>query len=811
MKKDFIRAKITINGTVQGVGFRPFIYNLAKKYNLKGFIKNFESGVYIEVEGEKKNILNFLKDIPKKKPKISHIYSLEYSFLEPIGYKDFEIKRSTSSEKITTLALPDLATCTDCLKELFDKKNRRYRYPFINCTNCGPRFTIIEKLPYDRKNTSMKYFEMCEECQKEYDNPKDRRFHAQPNACFKCGPYLYMIFLKKNILYLEKKLLKHRSKEEILDLLRLTLDIEKIDFKNNFVYLKLKDEIKKLKVVFINDLTKTISKLLEKGYIFAIKGLGGFHLVVDALNEEAVRLLRKRKRRPKKPFALMFLSLKDIEKYAFINDFEKAALKSYEVPIVLVKKKKDIKEIAPDNAYFGVFLPYTPFYHLLLKEFKNPIVCTSANISGEPLIKDDMEILENLSSVVDFIVGYNRKIVRAIDDSVLKTFQEKRLLIRRARGFAPFPGFSKEKFKGNFLALGANLKNTFSFSLKNEPYLFTSPHIGDLENEKTLNYLKNYLKDFLKLYNLEIKNLDALCIDAHPKYTSTKLGKELSKEFNIFLYKVYHHHAHIITTMFENEIESEILGYAFDGTGFGKDNTIWGGEILYSSYKDFKRFGSIYPFYLIGGDKAIKEPWKILFSILFEIYKDFDKISYILKKINPQFFDEKKLKIFYFGLLKKVNAIKTTSMGRLFDGVSVLFTKKLFSSFEGELPIALENLALKINFLDDKYKITLKKENNFLIWDWRKDIKHLIENYFLKEKIGEGAFLFHNFVKDFIIYSAQTLKEQSIALGGGVFQNSLLLKLLFEEFKGKIYLSQKYPLNDGGISIGQLVYLNKVL
>ena len=805
-----VRAKITINGVVQGVGFRPFIFNLAKEKNLKGFIKNFESGVYIEVEGEKENILSFIKEIPKKKPKLSFIYSLEYSLAPPVGYTEFKIEKSSTSSFISTLVLPDISTCKDCLKELFDKNDRRYRYPFINCTNCGPRFTIIEKLPYDRKNTSMKYFQMCKECQKEYNDPQDRRFHAQPNACFKCGPYLYLISLKKGLLFLEKN--PYKTKKEILDFLKLTLKLEKIDYENNKVILKTSQKNYYLKVVFVKDLIDITSKLIKKGYIFAIKGLGGFHLVADALNEETVKLLRARKHRPAKPFALMFPNLESIKNYCFLEKEDIEALESIEKPIVLLRKKREVKYIAPDNPYFGVFLPYTPLYHLLLNTLKSPIICTSANISGEPLIKDDMELIENLENVFDFILSYNRPIVRGVDDSVLKAFKGKRLLFRRARGYAPFPAFSKKTFKGNFLALGGNLKNTFSFSLKDRSYIFISPHIGDLENKKTYEYLKSYVQDFLNLYKLDYKHLDAIVIDAHPKYLSSLLGKEIAQKFNIPLYKVYHHHSHIVTTMFENEIEKEVLGFSFDGTGYGKDGTIWGGEALISSYTSFKRVATIHPFLLIGGDKAIKEPWKILFSLLYEIYeKDLEKIYFILKKINPNFFDKEKSKIFYFGLKKKINAIKTTSMGRLFDAVSVLFTKKLFASFEGELPIALENLAWKVSSIKKDLFPTLIKEKDLFIWDWRKDVKFLIENYFLKGNYEEGAYIFHSFVKNFIISVSSLLKEKHICLGGGVFQNNLLLKLLFESFKGKIYISQKYPLNDGGISVGQLVYLNKIL
>ncbi len=807
---EIVRAKITINGVVQGVGFRPFIFNLAKEKNLKGFIKNFEKGVYIEVEGEKDNILSFIKEIPKKKPPLSFIYSLEYSLASPVGYTEFKIEKSSSSLSISTLVLPDISTCEDCLKELFDKNNRRYKYPFINCTNCGPRFTIIEKLPYDRKNTSMKYFKMCENCQKEYEDPKSRRFHAQPNACFKCGPYLYLISLKKGILFLEKN--PYRTKKEIYNLLKLTLNIEKIDLENNKIILKTSTKKYYLKVIFIKDLIDITCKLIKKGYIFAIKGLGGFHLVVDALNEKVTKLLRDRKLRPTKPFALMFPDIESIKKYCFLEKEDIEALKSIEKPIVLLRKKLDIKYVAPDNAYFGVFLPYTPLYYLLLNILKSPIICTSANISGEPLIKDDMELIENLENVFDFILSYNRPIVRQVDDSVLKTFKGKRLLIRRARGFAPFPAFSKKTFKGNFLSCGANLKNTFSFSLKDKAYIFISPHIGDLENEKTYEYLKSYIQDFLGLYNLDYKNLDAIVIDAHPKYLSSILGKEISKKLNIPLYKVYHHHAHIITTMFENEIENEILGFSFDGTGYGKDGTIWGGEAIICSYKDFERVATIFPFYLVGGDRAIKEPWKILFSMLYDIYEqDLDKIFFILKKVNSSYFDKKKVEIFYFALKKKINTIKTTSIGRLFDGISVLFTQKLFSSFEGELPIALENLAWKVSNINSNLYPTLIKKNNLFIWDWRKDIKLLIENYFLREKYLEGAYLFHDLIKNFITSITSFLKEKHISLGGGVFQNNLLLKLLFENFKGKIYISQKYPLNDAGISVGQLVYLNKIL
>ncbi len=548
-----MRAKIFIEGIVQGVGFRPFVYKLAKEFNLNGYVLNTGSGVIIEAEGE--NLNEFIESIKTRKPPLSKIEKIDIKFLENAGFNSFEIKFSQNSSK-TTFISPDISVCEDCLKEMYDKNNRRYLYPFINCTNCGPRYTIIENIPYDRKNTSMKKFKMCKKCEAEYISPMDRRYHAQPISCYECGPKLNVKCKMKN---------------------------------NKWEEIKFKEEIEKIKF---------IAKKIKEGKIVAIKGLGGFHLVCDASLEESVNELRRRKRRQYKPFAMMFKNIEMIKKYAKFGEKEKELILSNNRPIVIVEKLKELKGIAPDINRYGVFLPYTPVHYLLFDFLDNPIVATSANISNEPIITNSGELIKKLGNVVDFILDYDRDIINACDDSVTETFDNKTITMRLARGFAPF-SIKTDTSKQKILALGANQKSTITLAF--EDNLILSPHIGDLNTVDSTKYFERTINTFKRLYNFDE---DIIICDKHPYYESVKWAKKQNKK----MIQVQHHFAHILSVMLEYNLKGNFLAFAFDGTGLGDDGSIWGGEVFTVNRHTYERRRHIKYFKLIGVENAIKNP-----------------------------------------------------------------------------------------------------------------------------------------------------------------------------------------------------------
>jgi hydrogenase maturation protein HypF len=515
---------INIQGTVQGVGFRPFVYRLAHELNIKGWIINSSEGVKIEAEGVEKNIDDFLIRLKNDKPVNSIINDFNFSTAPVKNFLQFEIKESNNSSLKTALILPDLATCPDCLKEVFNPSDRRYLYPFTNCTNCGPRFSIIESIPYDRKKTTMSEFIMCDECQSEYENPSNRRFHAEPNACPNCGPQI-----------------------------------------------KLYDN--KINPVESENIIKSACELIRTGKIIALKGLGGYQLLVDAGNNQAVKRLREKKHREEKPFAMMFPSIEMIKEWCEVSSEEEKLLNSVQNPIVLLKKKNtDIigVEVSPTNNYHGVMLPYTPLHHILMRQLNIPIVATSGNISDEPICISDEEAFEKLSGIADYFVTHNRKIVRQVDDSVARVIKDKPFMIRRARGYAPYPVIFDEIIPPA-IAVGGQLKNTVAIS--NGKNIFISQHIGDLDSKEAYHAFKKIISDFKNLYDI---NPEYIISDLHPDYASTKLAQ--GSDLN--LVHVQHHYAHVLSCIAENKIEGEVLGISWDGTGFGTDGNIWGGEFL---------------------------------------------------------------------------------------------------------------------------------------------------------------------------------------------------------------------------------------
>ncbi len=532
------RVRVVIRGAVQGVGFRPFIYRLAEEMGLKGWVINNAEGVFIEAEAEPGALQQFLLRIEREKPAISFIQSFEHSYLDPVGYDKFEIRESTGGAK-TALILPDIATCNECRREILDPGNRRYRYPFTNCTNCGPRFSIIEALPYDRPRTSMKIFEMCPACAEEYHNPRDRRFHAQPNACPQCGPHLELWDASGQALVKDDAALLHAA------------------------------------------------SAIRDGMIVAVKGLGGFHLMVDARNEPAVRRLRQRKRREEKPFALMFPSLAAVAEFAQIEPMEARLLLSPEAPIVIVRRadREGLADsIAPGNPYFGVMMPYTPLHHLLMQELGAPVVATSGNISDEPICTQEQEALLRLRGIADLFLMHNRPIVRHVDDSVVRVMAGRELVLRRARGFAPLPVLLRQA-SPSVIAVGAHQKNAIAASVHEQ--VFISQHIGDLETVPAYGAFQQVLADFADLYELHPA---VMACDQHPDYFSTQHAR---KQNDVEVVAVQHHYAHALSCMAENQIDAPALGIAWDGSGNGPDGTVWGGEFLRITPEGFERFAHL--------------------------------------------------------------------------------------------------------------------------------------------------------------------------------------------------------------------------
>ncbi len=600
IKQNIIRKKIELKGYIQGIGFRPFVYKLAHIYSLSGFVLNEGGKVSIEIQGEANQIEGFLKDLLEKKPKLSKIDSIEmHELIVKNNEKDFIILSSRSIENEFSDILPDIALCEDCKKELLDPNNPRYFYPFINCTNCGPRYSIIKDHPYDRINTTMNEFLMCEDCKKEYNDPFNRRFHAEPISCHRCGP-VYIVVSKEE--YQNNQInysmfLKQKFRE---------------------IYQQIISKNKSIQ--YYDNLIDSMIQMIQKGWIVAIKGLGGYHLACDPYNDDAVKRLRNRKRRGFKPFAIMFPTMESIKEYAILNKKQKELLNSPQAPIVLVKAKKKFSPfvIPPPQNYIGAFLPYTPIHYLLMHKYKKPLIMTSANFSDEPILYQDEERIFDLAEVV---ITHNRKIHVWNDDSVLKTYKNHIIKIRNSRGYTPFVMNLKHSY--SILGLGAQLKNTISILHKNK--IISSHFIGDLSEWETFESFRKIINYYKKIYYFEP---DYVVVDYHPNYENTKWAlTQFPKNKIIF---VQHHHAHIASCMFENHLQKDVIGIALDGTGFGITKNhprIVGGEIYLANYKNFKHLASLYPLQLCGGEKSIKEVDRLAISILYEIYK-FNNISY---------------------------------------------------------------------------------------------------------------------------------------------------------------------------------------
>ncbi|MDR5588491.1 carbamoyltransferase HypF [Clostridium aquiflavi] len=800
-----IRKKIVIKGRVQGVGFRPFVYRIALNNNLKGYVKNSNKGVVIEVQGNSKNVENFLEEIKEKPPDLSYIDEIKIEDGKLGSFKEFKILESSVDNKEITLISPDIATCKECEKELLNINNsRRYNYAFINCTNCGPRFSIIDNLPYDRKNTSMSRFEMCFECTKEYRNPINRRFHAEPTCCTSCGPQLTLL-------------------------------------NNEGQVIKNVNEIEEVK------------KYLKEGKIICVKGIGGFNLICNGKDGDSIEKLRIRKNRKRKPLALMMRDIDVVYKYCNINSIEEKILIGNKKPILLLEKKNNLLpyNISFNNKRLGVVLPYSPLHYLLFDNEIETIVFTSGNLSGAPIIYNNFQAVKNLKNICDYFLIHDRDINNPIDDAVTTVILNEERVIRLGRGYAPLS--YKYSLENNILSLGSQFKNTFSLSCRD--YFFTSPYIGDMDSVESIKYFEKHLNFIQNIYNIKP---NIIAYDNHPNYWSNdfideKQYKTRKLYNNCNMVGVYHHHAHIVSCMFENNERNKVIGVAFDGVGYGEDDQLWGGEFLICDYKKFRRVGHIENIVLPSGDGAVKEPWKIGISLIYKAFKEeklwckengftyinndkfkenffnsiFDSIyDNSINKIQKvkEIFNNKSVNFIIKMIEKNINSPLTSSIGRLFDGVASILGFIECVNYEGEAALYLQNLAEDFkNSLNnkilykDKYRYKIIKKNSIYIINTNKIILEILMDIQNNLRKGEIALKFHNTIIDFSYELLLKIREEeklnTVALSGGVFQNPILLEGLYIKLKDdnfNILTHKIIPCNDSGLSIGQIIIANEL-
>lgn len=743
---DISRRIIHVTGIVQGVGFRPFIFQIARRYGLYGWVFNSSAGVQIEVEGEEKALQGFFEDLTMQLPPLARIEAISVREAEPAGYESFEIRQSRAVPGEYVAIAPDVCTCADCLRELFSAGDRRYGYPFINCTNCGPRFSIIRDMPYDRPHTSMGPFPLCPECGREYHDPADRRFHAQPNACPACGPHLE---------FLGGKPLQSGQGDPV---------------------------------------ALTVQALAE-GKIAAIKGLGGFHLACDATKEAVVAQLRRRKHRYGKPLAVMMADLEQVRHFCELSPAEEKLLLSPRRPIVILKQRADTgmaPSVAQGLPTLGVLLPYTPVHYLLLSGCKHPLVMTSGNISEEPLVSDNGEAIAKLADIADCFLLHNRDIVNKIDDSVTRLLAGREAVIRRARGYAPEPVLLPEQLP-EILACGPEQKNTFC--LTRGCQAFVSQHIGDLENLSTYEYYERMIDFYRYIFR---SNPQIVAHDLHPRYLSTQYAQSLP---NVRLVGVQHHHAHIAACMLENGLQDQVIGIACDGTGYGTDGNLWGGEFFLGSYRSFTRLGHLKYVRMPGGEKAIKHPYRMAFGYLYSLFgEEISRFSQFTDLIAG----EEQL-LMRQQMDKGLNAPLTSSCGRLFDAAAALLNIGRTVRYEGEAAIRLESIIDE--HVCESYNFAI--EEQYLL-----DPAPLLAELYQDAVKGISppvmAAKFHNTLINALtliccrIGAATGVK--TVCLSGGVFQNAYLLEGILKKLTDNgfaAYWPQKLPANDGGISLGQ--------
>ncbi len=748
------RYRLKITGAVQGVGFRPFVYRLATSNDLTGWVNNTSEGLLIEIEGPIERLDRFVESLKTDKPAVSQIDKIERARMAPQNDGTFEIILSDTGSNKSVVILPDLAVCDDCLRELLDPADRRYLYPFINCTNCGPRFSIIKALPYDRANTSMARFAMCEKCAAEYHDPSNRRFHAQPNACPDCGPQVQL----------------WDDRGQILE-------------QYNGALLK-------------------AAEALHEGKIVAVKGLGGFHLMVDAGNENAVRELRQRKHREEKPLAVMFPDLNSIKSVCRVSDEEEKLLLSTASPIVLLEKSEIpggytiAESVAPGNPYLGSMLPYTPLHHILMRLVHRPVVATSGNISDEPICIDEREALDRLGQITGLFLVHDRPIARHVDDSVVRLMAGREMVIRRARGYAPRPIKIKSNYEG-VLAVGGHMKNAVAVTIGDNA--FVSQHIGDLDNEGAVGAFEEAIGQLLGLYD---KEPQVITCDLHPNYYSTQYAHKRKTR----IVPVQHHFAHVLSCMAENHIEGPVLGVAWDGTGYGTDGTIWGGEFLAVSDGAFERAASLRTFSLPGGDSAAKEPRRSALGLLYELFSgnpEAFKMTATYKTYQP---DE--LELLLNALDKNINTVPTSSAGRLFDAVASLIDSRQIMSFEGQAAMELEFLAHKSKTAET-YEINYDdRGHDRIVLDWEPVILGILDDIESKLSKEEIAAKFHNTLAEGIVEVTRMTGIDKVVLTGGCFQNKYLTEMVIDKLRQNgfdVFWHGDIPPNDGGICLGQAV------
>lgn len=761
------RVRLTITGIVQGVGFRPHAYNLAVSLNLHGFVFNTSRGVVIEVEGA--GAESFSDALLQTLPPLASIKAIETETLPPSGYSGFEIRLSENSEGEFALVSPDIATCPDCLREMYDQADRRYLYPFTNCTNCGPRYSIVYGVPYDRPLTTMREFGLCPDCRAEYENPTDRRFHAQPVACPNCGPM--------------------------------------VEFSSNPPHLRGRGRGGGESVKGDSAVVSAI-KALMAGKVLALKGLGGFQLACDARNNEAVTRLRDRKRKSRKPFALMARDIETIKRYCEVSPAEDSLLASRAAPIVLLKKKRHGEKlpeaVSPDNSYIGFMLPYTPLHHLLFKhpEFDDSpevLVMTSGNLSEEPIVIDNAEAIDKLKGLADCFLIHDRDIYMRVDDSVARVVSGVPRLIRRARGYVPEP-IDLGREMPDILACGGELKNTLCLTKAN--YAIPSQHIGDLTNYEAMSFFEETLKNLKRTFKAEPK---IIAHDMHPDYLSTRYARSYRPEGGEAIFvPVQHHHAHIAACMAENGENGKVIGIAFDGTGYGTDGNSWGSEFFIADLSGFERFAHLNYIPLPGGDRAVREPWRTALSLLVQAYGE-DAIN-VFKQAKGYVPEETPLVMQMIG--KKINSPLSSGMGRLFDGVSSLIGLRDSITFEGEPAIALEMAA---DECEGVYPYLLEDGTPIII-DTAPLVRAIVNELNQGEPKGSIAGRFQNTIADMAEKTSILARERTgintVALSGGVFQNALLFgkaeKLLIAH-GFRLLTHSKVPPNDACISLGQAV------
>ncbi len=713
---------------------------------LRGWVINSSAGVVVEVEGPQATLVTFVMRLEQDKPRIAIIQSLETIYLDAVGLVDFEIRESTDGEK-RVLVMPDLATCPACVADVFDPHNRRYRYPFTNCTNCGPRFSIIAALPYDRAATTMRGFRMCEACRGEYVDPSDRRFHAQPNACPACGP-------------------------------RLALWTED------------GAEISTTDAALL-----AAADAIRSGKIVAVKGLGGFHLMVDASNEAAVRRLRQRKHREEKPLALMAASFAQALQLCHASELEQRLLRAPECPIVLIRRRETsalAPSIAPGNPTLGIMLPYTPLHHLLLAELGRPVVATSGNISDEPICIDERDALLRLAGIADLFLVHDRPILRHVDDSIVREVCGRELVLRRARGFAPLPVHIDAELSST-LAVGAHQKNTVAAAVGSD--VFISQHIGDLETEASFSAMGRVLDAFRDLYDLHPQKV---ACDLHPDYLSTQHAQRLGLD----VVKVQHHFAHALSCLAENDLSPPALAFTWDGSGMGTDGSVWGGEALRLTEVGFDRLAHVRHFLLPGNAKAVREPRRVALALLYEVFGD---AAFDADVASTRAFTRAELATLRSMLQRRVNAPVTTSVGRLFDAFASLLDLRQVASFEGQAAMELE-FALADEREDNCYPYAIRDDARGWVLDWEPMVRALLAEP-ARSKASASA-RFHNTLVEMAVAVAKRAGEERVLLSGGCFQNRYLTERMVSRLRDeglRPYWHQRVPPSDGGISLGQIV------